>query len=53
MAVCLSLLQEMEAKDELWPFLQPVDRKKVPDYYKVIKNPMDFQTVRNKLKDGK
>ena len=53
MAMCMSLLQEMEEKGESWPFLQPVDRKKVPEYFKVIKNPMDFQTVRTKLRDGK
>ena len=53
MAVCTLLLQEMEARDESWPFLQPVDRKKVPDYYKVIKHPMDFQTVHGKLRDSR
>lgn len=28
------------------PFLFPVSAKEVPDYYRVIKTPMDLQTMR-------
>jgi hypothetical protein len=28
-----------------WPFRKPVDPKKVPDYYDVIKEPMDLEKV--------
>lgn len=28
------------------PFLFPVNQKEVPDYYKIIKRPMDLQTMR-------
>ena len=47
----LSLLssQEICRHKEAWPFLKPVDAKKVPDYYQLIHNPMDFQTIREKL----
>merc|ERR1712080_134175 len=31
------------------PFLRPVDPKQVADYYKVIKNPTDLQTITKKL----
>lgn len=34
-----------------WPFRKPVDQKKVPDYYDVIKNPMDLETAQKKLKN--
>lgn len=33
-----------------WPFLKPVDPHFVPDYYKVIKKPMDLSTMEEKLK---
>lgn len=31
------------------PFLVPVNSKKVPDYYKVITNPVDLQTIRKRI----
>ncbi|KAL6752956.1 hypothetical protein V8C86DRAFT_2737296 [Haematococcus lacustris] len=34
--------------DFLW-FKEPVSPKVVPDYYNVIKNPMDFSTIRQKI----
>ncbi|KAF9452713.1 hypothetical protein P691DRAFT_721093 [Macrolepiota fuliginosa MF-IS2] len=36
-----------------WPFRAPVDGNDVPDYYEVVKNPMDFKTMGEKLKAGK
>jgi len=33
-----------------WPFLNPVDRKAVPDYYEHIKFPMDMKTMAERLK---
>ncbi|XP_068095906.1 bromodomain testis-specific protein isoform X2 [Hyperolius riggenbachi] len=34
-----------------WPFQQPVDAAKLnlPDYYRIIKNPMDLSTIRKRL----
>lgn len=43
------LLAELEAHQHAWPFLTPVDHKAVPGYRKVIKKPMDFSTIREKL----
>ncbi len=40
-------------QEEAWPFLEPVGRKEFPEYYKVIKKPMDFQTMSVKLTEGK
>lgn len=33
-------------------FDRPVDSKLVPDYYSVIKRPMDLGTLKQKLHDG-
>ncbi|XP_065838820.1 bromodomain adjacent to zinc finger domain protein 2-like isoform X2 [Oscarella lobularis] len=49
---CLSILQDLERQPQSWPFLIPVNKKQVPSYYDIIENPMDFQTIRAKLKDG-
>lgn len=33
-------------------FIQPVKKENVPNYYEVIKNPMDLDTMRAKAKRG-
>lgn len=53
MALCFALLDALEENEDAWPFLEPVEKKAFPEYFKVIKKPMDFQTVRNKLEDKK
>ncbi|GMR34319.1 hypothetical protein PMAYCL1PPCAC_04514 [Pristionchus mayeri] len=35
-----------------WPFIAPVDKREVPDYYDVIKRPMDLQTMVTKIKNN-
>ncbi|KAM8856300.1 bromodomain adjacent to zinc finger domain protein 2B-like isoform 2-T4 [Spinachia spinachia] len=47
--MCRVLLDELEGQREAWPFLTPVNLKAVPGYRKVIKKPMDFSTIREKL----
>uniref|UniRef100_A0A4W6C6T2 Bromodomain adjacent to zinc finger domain 2B n=1 Tax=Lates calcarifer TaxID=8187 RepID=A0A4W6C6T2_LATCA len=49
LAVCHVLLAELESHQDAWPFLTPVNHKAVPGYRKVIKKPMDFSTIREKL----
>lgn len=48
-AVLQSLLNEMTNSPSAWPFVQPVNRDEVPDYYEVIKEPMDLTTMESKL----
>lgn len=50
---CEIILMEMESHDDAWPFLEPVNPRLVPGYRKIIKNPMDFSTMRNKLLNGR
>ncbi|XP_014019635.2 bromodomain adjacent to zinc finger domain protein 2B isoform X15 [Salmo salar] len=47
--LCRVLLAELEVHQDAWPFLNPVNPKSVPGYKKVIRKPMDFSTIREKL----
>ncbi|XP_077176057.1 bromodomain adjacent to zinc finger domain protein 2B isoform X8 [Paroedura picta] len=52
LALCSVILSELETHEDAWPFLLPVNLKLVPGYRKVIKKPMDFSTIREKLSSG-
>ncbi|KAK5073380.1 histone acetyltransferase [Exophiala xenobiotica] len=45
----LHLLNDMQNHTSAWPFAQPVNREEVPDYYEVIKEPMDLSTMEERL----
>eukprot|EP00049_Salpingoeca_infusionum_P015583 m.305219 g.305219 ORF g.305219 m.305219 type:complete len:1320 (+) comp15906_c0_seq6:103-4062(+) len=45
-----TLLQFLEEHELAEPFLAPVRRRDAPDYYQIIQQPMDFSTMRKKLK---
>ncbi|XP_059397285.1 bromodomain adjacent to zinc finger domain protein 2A-like isoform X2 [Carassius carassius] len=49
---CEIILMEMESHSDAWPFLEPVNPRLVPGYRRIIKNPMDFLTMREKLLQG-
>lgn len=34
-----------------WPFIDPVRKEDVPDYYDVIKKPVDLSTLRKKIEN--
>jgi len=46
------LLSELQGHADAWPFLLPVNKNEVTDYYDIIKSPMDFNTMENKLENG-
>uniref|UniRef100_A0A673NNP4 Transcription initiation factor TFIID subunit 1 n=1 Tax=Sinocyclocheilus rhinocerous TaxID=307959 RepID=A0A673NNP4_9TELE len=45
--------QKMMPVPDSWPFHHPVNKKFVPDYYKVIINPMDLDTLRKNISKHK
>ncbi|KAJ9664164.1 histone acetyltransferase [Neophaeococcomyces mojaviensis] len=45
----LHLLNDMQNHTSAWPFAQPVNKEEVPDYYEVIKEPMDLSTMEERL----
>eukprot|EP00808_Paulinella_micropora_P002621 g37835.t1 len=48
-ANCGFIWKKLKNLKDAWPFKEPVDAKLVPDYYHVIKQPMDLKTVRQRL----
>lgn len=52
-AISLSaLIDEVIKHKQSWPFLKPVTASEVPDYFDVIKKPMDFGKIKSKLNLG-
>ncbi|XP_060724657.1 nucleosome-remodeling factor subunit BPTF-like isoform X2 [Tachysurus vachellii] len=43
------ILRSLQAHKMAWPFLEPVDPEDAPDYYRVIKEPMDLSTMEERL----
>lgn len=46
------LFADLSSNASAWPFLQPVSAKDVPDYYRVIKNPMDLSEMHRRIMKG-
>ncbi len=49
------MLNSLWKHNQAWIFYEPVDPKKlnIPDYYEIIREPMDFGTVKLKLMQNK
>ncbi|XP_020245615.1 transcription factor GTE10-like [Asparagus officinalis] len=54
MKQCDSILNKLRTHQFGWVFNNPVDAValKIPDYYTVIKHPMDLGTIKNKISSG-
>jgi len=50
-AQLLHLLSEMQNHHSAWPFQKPVNAEEVPDYYNVITEPMDLETMEKRLEE--
>eukprot|EP00794_Sanderia_malayensis_P016840 gene16840-18539_t len=46
---CEDILRGVWKDENSYPFRNPVDLKKVPDYINYVKNPIDLSTIRDKL----
>ncbi|XP_073818112.1 ATP-dependent chromatin assembly factor large subunit [Musca autumnalis] len=51
-SILYELLEKIMKHEHAWPFLRPVSQSEVPDYYDIIKNPMDFAKIKSKLNMG-
>uniref|UniRef100_A0A1Y1JUG4 Bromodomain adjacent to zinc finger domain protein 1A n=1 Tax=Photinus pyralis TaxID=7054 RepID=A0A1Y1JUG4_PHOPY len=46
------VLADVLKQEYAWPFIRPVVKNEVPDYYDIITKPMDFGTIKYKLNMG-
>ncbi|KAJ7383775.1 Transcription initiation factor TFIID subunit 1 [Desmophyllum pertusum] len=44
-----NLVVQLKAMQESWPFQKPVSSKQVPDYYEVVKTPIDLLTIKQQV----
>ncbi|KDR75180.1 hypothetical protein GALMADRAFT_69959 [Galerina marginata CBS 339.88] len=51
-ALMEKLLQELIEEPKGWAFLKPVSYDDVPDYFDIVKHPMDFSTIQHKISTG-
>lgn len=43
------LNSKLKIMTDVWPFMKPVNKKMVKDYYNVVKRPMDLETISKKV----
>eukprot|EP00041_Stephanoeca_diplocostata_P028857 m.835238 g.835238 ORF g.835238 m.835238 type:complete len:1257 (+) comp23453_c0_seq4:506-4276(+) len=46
---CEEIWKDLRRHQDAWPFLEPVDATAVPDYYHVVKDPVDLSMIKLKL----
>ena len=49
---CQFIVGKLKTHKSAWPFMKPVDREDVSDYYEVIKDPVDLETIGKRI-EGK
>ncbi|PIA15144.1 histone acetyltransferase GCN5 [Coemansia reversa NRRL 1564] len=49
----ITVVGEMLVHPSAWPFQKPVDSQEVPDYYNVVKEPMDLMTLESNVDENK
>uniref|UniRef100_A0A8C4ZJD8 Histone acetyltransferase n=1 Tax=Gadus morhua TaxID=8049 RepID=A0A8C4ZJD8_GADMO len=46
-----NLLAQIKTHPEAWPFMEPVKKSEAPDYYEIIRFPIDLKTMTERLKN--
>ncbi|VVC39968.1 Bromodomain, conserved site,TAFII-230 TBP-binding,Transcription initiation factor TFIID subunit 1 [Cinara cedri] len=48
-----NVVGKVKTMSEAWPFMKPVNRKLVKDYYNIIKQPIDLETIASRVSSHK
>ncbi|XP_066554513.1 histone acetyltransferase KAT2A isoform X1 [Amia ocellicauda] len=46
-----NLLAQIKTHPDAWPFMEPVKKTEAPDYYEIIRFPIDLKTMTERLKN--
>uniref|UniRef100_A0A8D3DHI7 Histone acetyltransferase n=1 Tax=Scophthalmus maximus TaxID=52904 RepID=A0A8D3DHI7_SCOMX len=46
-----NLLAQVKTHPDAWPFMEPVKKSEAPDYYEIIRFPIDLKTMTERLKN--
>ena len=46
------IVEKLKKHKSSWPFMKPVNPEDVNDYYDVIKDPIDIETITNRISKG-
>uniref|UniRef100_A0A4W5MG96 Histone acetyltransferase n=1 Tax=Hucho hucho TaxID=62062 RepID=A0A4W5MG96_9TELE len=46
-----NLLAQVKTHPDAWPFMEPVKKTEAPDYYEIIRFPIDLKTMTERLKN--
>ncbi len=47
---CQNIYESMMKHKDIWPFKDPVSKEDVPNYYDIIKDPIDMRKIEEKIK---
>lgn len=46
------ILDAVKDHEDAWPFVNPVEEEYAPNYYSIIRKPMDLQKMEERLENG-
>lgn len=46
------ILDYVKNHEDAWPFADPVEEEYAPNYYSIVRKPMDLQTMEERLESG-
>jgi Transcription factor involved in chromatin remodeling, contains bromodomain len=46
------IIEQMIADNSSWPFKEPVGPEVAPDYYEIIRDPIDLRTMQERVNSG-